>query len=371
MRKRSLSVLALVIAILITTYFIVTVWGTTTSNENVSGRGTTDVFPTCDDTAFGGLFAQPAPVNDSLPHYLYQRLTDSIKRVNEDRQLENRSVSKEGWAYGSLGMYTLRTPETRYEEKVRFKQITDLLDSLTIAADKKIATLTNKDSIQRIKDLLRDTLDYFNRTGNKPRIENAPKDLHYLSLQGYSLPKETKFFIQNGTYNLAYLKVDSVKKSHDETWRYGHYERKQIRIRYSAEEMLLLIPVSAQLYKVLSIAGLFASCFLVAAGIYFFLGFPLQILINISRGRAFDDKNVRRLNLMALVLLILTLGSILSPYILRLCFWKMIPNDFIFPGIWSKVNDRFELFIAVVVLFITGKAFQKGNKLQKEQDLTI
>ncbi|OQP66270.1 hypothetical protein A3860_12255 [Niastella vici] len=371
MRKRSRSVLALVVTGIVITWFILTFWGTTTSNENFSGRVTTDIYLTYDDdTAFGGLFANPAPVNDSLPHYLYQHLADSIKRMNEERQLENRGVSMEGgWAFGSLGMYTLHTPITSLEEKIRIKHITDRLDSLTIAANNKIARLTNEDSIRRIKDQLRDTTAYFNRMLNQ-RVP-MPDNLHYLSLQGYSLPESTKFFVQNGTYNLAYLKIDSVKQSHSDTWRYGHYERKQIPVRYSAENKMLFIPVSAQLYKVLSIAGPLASCLLVAAGCYFFLGFPLQILINISRGNAFDDKNVRRLNLMALALLIATVGTILSPYIIRLCFWKMIPDDFIFPGIWSKVAAKTQLFIAVVVIYITGKAFQKGNKLQKEQDLTI
>jgi hypothetical protein len=36
-------------------------------------------------------------------------------------------------------------------------------------------------------------------------------------------------------------------------------------------------------------------------------------------------------------------------------------------GIWDVVW----LFLISIAVFITGKAFQKGNTLQKEQDLTI
>jgi len=371
MRKRSRLVHALVVTGIAITWFIVTFWGTTTSNENFSESIITEIYPAYDDdTAFGGVFANPAPVNDSLPHYLYQHLADSLKQLIKERQLENNVVSMEGgWGFGSVGMYTLQTPITSLAEKLREKHLTDRLDSLTIAATHKIATLTNEDSIKRIKDQLHDTTAYFNRLLNQ-RVPISPDHLHYLSLQGYSLPERTKFFVQNGTYNLAYLKVDSVKKWRNVTRRYCHYERKQIPVRYSAENKMLFIPVSTKLYKVLSIAGPVVSCFLIVAG-YFFLAFSLQILINISRGNAFDDKNVRRLNIMALILLIVTVGSILLPYIFRLCFSKMIPNDFIFPGIWSKVSDKTGAFIVVVVIFITGKAFQKGNKLQKEQDLTI
>jgi hypothetical protein len=344
MRKRSISVLALAIAVIITAYFMVTMWATTGVN-NISGRVSTDIFPVYDDTAFGGLFAQTSSVNDSLPHYIYQHIADSLKQVNQERQLENRGVAISGNAFGSLGAYTLATPENRSEEKGKLQQIVGLLDSLTIAADKKIATLTNKDSIQRIKDQLRDTLEYFNRVSNQEvaTTQNAPGNLHYLSLQGYSLPDEKKFFVQNGTYNLAVPKWDSIKKSGNETWRYGHYERKQIPIRYSTENQMLLIPVSSQQFRFFSFILPVLGCFIIAASIFFFLGLPVQILINISRGKAFNDKNVQRFNSMALALLIVTLGTILSPYILRLCFWKMIPDDFIFPGFWSKVWDKIEL----------------------------
>ena len=370
MRKRSISVLALVIAVIITAYFMVAMWATTSAfGDHVSA----DIFPAYDDTAFGGLFAQTYPDDNTLPHYLYQHIADSLKQANEERQLENRSVAMSGNAFGSLGMYTFETLKNSSEKKGKYHQIVDLLDSLTIAADKKIATLTNKDSIQRIKDQLQDTLAYFNRVSNEGGAikEDAPCNLHYLSLQGYSLPREKKFFVQNGTYNLAVPKWDSIKKGRRDTWRYGHYERKQIPIRYSAENKMLLIPVSSQQFRFFSFILPALGCLVIAASIFFFVGLPIQILINISRGKAFNDKNVQRFNSIALVLLILTLGTILSPYILRLCFWKMIPDDFIFPGFWSKVWDKSELFIAVIVIFITGKAFQKGNKLQKEQDLTI
>lgn len=49
----------------------------------------------------------------------------------------------------------------------------------------------------------------------------------------------------------------------------------------------------------------------------------------------------------------------------------MIPDDFSIPGFWQTLNDNFGIFILVLAIFITGKAFQKGNRLQKEQDLTI
>lgn len=373
MRKRSISILALVIAIAITVYFSVVFWTSTRMDSDFKGSVSQDIFPSYNDTAFGGVFAtDEVPLNDSLPHYLYRHLADSIKKVSEDRQLENRSTGLTGMAFGSLGLYTMQGPISKKQGPNKMMQGIKLLDSLDMAASKKIATLTNKDSIQHIKDQLKDTLAALNRRMNQPEIvpqPNAPDNLYYLSLQGYSLNYETKFFVQNGTYNLAVLKLDSTKGPADNLFRYGHYERKQIPVRYSADNKMVLIPLSQKQYKVLNILVPVLGYGLMFVSLYFFIGLPLQILVSISKGNAFNDKNIRRFNSMALVLLILGLGSALFPYIMRLCF--SVPDDFRLPGFWSAIWDMIGLFIVALAIFIAGKAFQKGNKLQKEQDLTI
>jgi hypothetical protein len=373
MRKRNISILAIVIAGVITAYFSVLLWGIT-GESNFNGSVTTDVYPTYDDTAFGGLFAKP-DFNDSLPHYLYQHLADSFKQVNDDRLQENKSLGLTGRAFGSIGVYSMKTPQKRYSEKEQnmadMQKTVNLLDSLTIVAYAKIKTLRDKDSIQRIKDQLRDTLAYFNRTRNRTTIVSATDDLYYFSLQGYVLPEKTAFFVQNGTYNLAFLKVDSVKKSRDDTWRYGHYEQKAIPVRYSPDEKRVLIPISQGQFNLLNTLMNVLFFILLFTLAYFFLGLPVQILINISKGKAFDDRNIRRFAIIAWAMFVLEVFELLSPYMFRLLFYKTIPDDFTMLGFWSNFWDHCWLFFAAIALFITGKAFQKGNKLQKEQDLTI
>lgn len=373
MRKRSLSILALVVALIITTYFFIIVWGTTTSGIT-GGNVSTDIFSNnTSDAAFGGSSALQ-DLNDSLPHYLYQHLADSLKRIEDERQLENRSVGMNGESFGTLGVYVMDAHGKRNSGMEKMQRTIAILDSLTVVADKKIAMLSNKDSIAFIKKQLRDTLAYFNRVGNQPvEITNdEPGKLYYLGITGYSLAYEKKFFVQNGTYNLAVPKWDSLKKAENgDSFRYGHYERKQIPVRYSTENKQLLIPVSFQQWKVLKVMNPFLSYSLMFVGLYFFLGLPIQILVNISKGKAFDDRNIKRFSLMAKVLLGWGVFNMFSPYILRLLFGKMIPDDFILPGFWQTLNDNLGLFILVLAIFITGKAFQKGNRLQKEQDLTI
>jgi hypothetical protein len=371
MRKRNISILAIVIAGVITAYFSILFWGITGEKGN---RVTTDIYPTYDDTAFGGLFARP-DLNDSLPHYLYQHLADSFKQVNDDRQQENRSLGLSGRAFGSIGVYSMKTPAKRHAEKEQdmadMHKTVNMLDSLTMVAYAKIETLRDKDSIQRIRDQLRDTLAYFNSIRGGTTIESATDDLYYLSLQGYVLPERTMFFVQNGTYNLAFLKIDSVKKWRDDTWRYGHYEQKAIPVRYVREEERLLIPISHGLFSFLNTLMDVFFFVLLFAFAYIFLGLPVQILINISKGKAFDDRNIRRFAIIAWAILVLGVFELLSPYMYRLLFWKTIPDDFTIPGFWPNFWNYCWLIIVAIAAFITRKAFQKGNKLQKEQDLTI
>lgn len=370
MRKRSISILALVIALIITTYFTLLIWGTT----GVSGGPvSTDIFDNPSDTNFGGLFAHP-DIDDSLPHYLYQHLADSFKQIQDERELENRSTRLSGTSFGSLGVYAMDTPEKKNSDLDNWKSASNQLNILQEETNKKIATLSNKDSIKLLNDQMQDTLAYFNRITNHTAEINdtAQGKLYYLGVTGYSLVYEKKFFVQNGTYNLAIPKLDSLKKADNgDSWRYIHYERKQIPVRYSTENKRLLIPVSQQQYEVLNIIIPVFSFSLIFVALYFFLGLPIQILINISKGKAFDDRNFKRFFLMAQVLLYWGIIQILSAYILRFLFRKMIPDDFTLPGFWSTLYDNCGLFILVLAIFITGKAFQKGNRLQKEQDLTI
>ena len=324
--------------------------------------GNANIKPPLDDTPFGGLFASPR-INDSLPHYLYQHIADSLKRIQDERIKQNSSEMQSGMSVASLGVYSTEiAPRGNVRRELIYDQ-TAFRDSLSVAAHKKMAATKNKDSIRIIKDQLNDSLTYYNSQIKR-------EYLYYLGLQGYSLDKSSMFFVQNGTYNLAFPEWDTVGVGGHSVWD-GHYVRKQIPVRYATKDKLLLIPVSQRHFNILKIVMgvLFLSMLFFAA--YCLLGLPLLILINISKGRAFDDINFKRFNIMTRVLLGWMVVKILSPYILWLIYRKMIPDDFIMPNFWQLIWDNGQLFFIAVAIYIIGKAFQKGNNLQNEQDLTI
>ncbi|HEX6426173.1 MAG TPA: hypothetical protein VF008_00755, partial [Niastella sp.] len=318
MRKRSFSILALVIAGLITVYFSFMMWTAEPASDNFHYTTTYRLIQLPEgDTAFGGIFSS-FRINDSLPHYAYQLIADSLKKINDERQQENGSMDAQGNTLGPLGVYDFPVWKKQDWNRSISKQYIAQLDSVTNLAYKKIAATTNKDSIQKIKDQLRDTSAYYNSLISQETAagDTATDHFYYFGLHGYVLNKDAKFFIQNGTYNLAYIKLDTIIKNKTGSSEEGHYERKQIPVRYATEKKRLLIPVSRQQYNVLNIVVGVVSISLIFAALYFFLGLPILILISISKGRAFDDMNIRRFSIMARLMLAVALINVVLPYVL-------------------------------------------------------
>jgi hypothetical protein len=291
---------------------------TTVTMGSADDMGSTIELPES-DTAFAGIFYTPR-FNDSLPQYIYKRMEDSASKIKAEKEIENRGMVGEGMGVGLFGVYAMNRP--------------------------------GKNTWNAIAG-------------------NNKDQYYYIGFDGYRLDRESKFFIQNETYNLAYVKWDTVKNNRNNNWKHGHYERKQIAVRYSAENERVLVPVTKHQYEALrALLYLFWFVFLVGA-LYFFIGIPVQVLLNISRGLAFDENNVRYFNVIARLFFVLGLMYLFGPYILDLFLRFIIPADFkrppILEGIWTVVW----LFVLSIAVYITGKAFQKGNTMQKEQDLTI
>jgi hypothetical protein len=359
MRKRRVSILALAIAGLITTFlFIMFKMVTAVSVGSIEDGGTSVELPES-DTAFGGIFYTPR-FSDSLPHYIYKRMEDSACKVKAELDLENRGVSGDGMSIGLFGIYALDRPEKyTYKERI-IKESLERMDNATIAADQKMTATTSKDSIEKIKNQLRDSLDFYKRYyGKRIAIVGKGKDqYYYIGIDGYRLDRETKFFIQNETYHLAYVKWDTAKANPNNNWKHGHYERKEIPVRYSAENERVLVPVTKHQYEALrSLLYVLWFVFLVGA-LYFFLGIPIQVLLNISRGLAFDENNVRYFR-------------VIGPYVTDLFLSIIVPADFKRAPFTEGLSTPCWLFVLSIAVLITGKAFQKGNTMQKEQDLTI
>ena len=104
---------------------------------------------------------------------------------------------------------------------------------------------------------------------------------------------------------------------------------------------------------------------------YFYVVLPCKIILDISKGKAFIAKNVQRFNFMAVILLVYAILFILSPYLFKLIYHTLIPNEFMLPPFVTTLQKLLPVCLIAIGLFIIGKAFEKGYNLQRENALTI
>jgi len=373
MRKYRISLIATIIAVAITSFFIYL---------RISITGSTGPFSMDwsislpdEDTAFGGLFYDPEiSINDTIPHYEYRSKVDSLKRISDEKQLSNKSFGS-GISYGAFGFSFINkewgiVPDSIFKKDPMIKLMDDSLNTI----NKKWALYyNNSDSIRKFKEMLGEIMWRYNVRNNEILHERDSKGqkLYYISLSGYNADHDIKFFVQNEKYNLAYVKWDSVIKRKFDSTQVGHYERKQIPVRYSTDEKKVLIPISNKKYIFLnSLSTILYYVFLFSMTFILF-GLPVQILIDISRGKAFTKNNINRFKVMALVLLVYTVLKILAPYILNFIYRKQIPDELQLEPFHYGVINNLYLFLIAIALFIIGKAFQKGYNLQEEEELTV
>lgn len=197
MLTKRISIIASIIAILLLAFFIITTMFskpiTGPASENVSFIS---IEKPKSDTAFGGIFADHGFINDSLPHYQYKQKLDIFEKIQKERSRENESRVFAGHAVGSFGVAVFEAPGQWMQRHLRFNKLLDSLDNDNSEQDKgKSPTINVYPTLTQ-------------------QEEDEQQNLYYISLKGYDLEKDTRFFIQNGTYNLAYVQWDSIKLQH-------------------------------------------------------------------------------------------------------------------------------------------------------------
>jgi hypothetical protein len=303
------------------------------------------------DTAFGGIFASTSFINDSLPHYLYARMADSVERKLQKLKFENESYPSFSQSFGSFGIATFERPEERKKQDLAFMRLLDTLNKIPT----KQNAVKYQDSLKKLQI----------------QSEKATQKLYFIALKEYNLDEDSRFFIQDGNYNLAYVQWDRIQKTENGSNRWGHYERKRIPVRYSAKNKTVFIPITKGQYSVISVVLYicsFASLFFFA---YVIIGLPVQVLINIAKGKAFTRKNVHNLKLIAYFIAGFILLTITIHYLLHYFLRSRIPTDFQINSSATSVSSLLPWIIAVIALYIIAKAFERGCNLQEEQNLTI
>lgn len=365
MKKFNLSTTATLIAlagILFIIFVITNIKGVTSSD------GYSITLPDT-DTTMGGIFSS-LYTQDSTPYYIYKKRQDSFNRVKQIRDVRNNGQAMESTSTGIIGVFSLNKKTISELDFSPFDPDNTVIKSFIDSLNKVYPKPSVKES-EAIGELItkksNDQRIYRTDSINK---ELEKEKLYYFGLRGYELKDhDTQFYIADDKYHLAYVKWNGQegKKLNNE----GHYESKQIKVRYASERKTILIPISKKTHRILNFTIWTLGLLTAVLILYFFFGLPIRLLINISKGKAFTERNIQMLNQISLFAFIISFFTIVSPYIFRLIFWQHIPDDFRMEPLLDKIFDNLIVLIIAVITFIIAKAFKKGYRLQYEQDLTI
>jgi Protein of unknown function (DUF2975) len=270
------------------------------------------------DTAFGGIFFEPI-FPENLSSSQYKKIEKDFRERKEKMKITNEGKFLNGLSFGFVGV--LNFPLSYGYEEIPYQ---------------KSDTSTN----------------------------------YYFSLSGYEFKEnETKFYMEKGTYNLAYVQITKKKEMLER--RIGEYFCKKIDIRYSSANKRILIPITKSRYEILR-SILKATIFLlIGIAFYFFIGLPLQILLNISRGKAFCLGNIKYLKQMIFVACIFYVLVFFSPYLFQLIFMDKIPTEIFYNSFSKTLGRNIFSLLFIFMLFLIKKAFEKGYNLQEENALTV
>lgn len=177
---------------------------------------------------------------------------------------------------------------------------------------------------------------------------------HFLVFSGYSLEEGVALFYSNGK-NYLRKKDGSTTESN---------------VGYLPDLKSILFPISDSTYTFGIVVMVVLLSIVGFTLLYAWLALPINVLVNISRGKMFVHSNIRDLFLIAFTLLGYALLQAIMPFITFLILKKSLPDGF-YISLQDQLSANWKIGVIGIIVLIIAFAFKKGYKLQQEQDLTI
>lgn len=243
---------------------------------------------------------------DSLPHYQYQLVMDSLQHITDTEKEKNK--------INPLGVLAALSVSTFVGYMPAFRQ-------------------------------------WYGWYGdNKSHMELD----HFLVFSGYSLEEGVALFYSNGK-NYLRKKDGSTTESN---------------VGYLPDLKSILFPISDSTYTFGIVVMVVLLSIVGFTLLYAWLALPINVLVNISRGKMFVHSNIRDLFLIAFTLLGYALLQAIMPFITFLILKKSLPDGF-YISLQDQLSANWKIGVIGIIVLIIAFAFKKGYKLQQEQDLTI
>jgi hypothetical protein len=307
-------------------------------------------------------------INDSLPHYQYKILMDSINEIENKKEAQKNNTGS-GILGNIIGYNEFRECDTCQESEKKktlefrnkFKFFSDSLNQ--ILSKKQHPTFQDSAFIDSLN------LNYYVLGESNSRLNLSHK--YFLYFAGYSLNYNCSFLIDSGHYKLKYPVWDpSVTGKNNRNMHTGYLAIRQIPFRFVEKKNAILFPLNALKFKIAKIVIMIFYILILIYDIIIMIILPFIILLSISKGIVFTNNNINYLYFISYSLLGCVLFSCILTVALRLAFQLYRVPEFSY-NYWNLVKDNYISFVIGLIVFGIAKAFDKGYQIQKENDLTV
>jgi hypothetical protein len=263
--------------------------------------------------------ASNTAINDSLPHYEYRQIEDSIQLLEACRQSQ-RGV---------------------------------IVNSASVMA-----------------------AGFAHIHQNDICFSGAETDTYFQMLSGYYLLHDAEFYTRDGKSFLKYVVWDN----NDRELRKGHYEIKEIGVRFKSDENgkeitvtrkgSVLIPVSKKSYGVIKVVTYTVMVLFGICGLCLFVLLPLRVLYSIARGVIFTVRTVRDLFIVGWGLIAFALLPAIFSFIIYKAYDSKIPDEIYLslPLVFLQYKG---LLLAGLIILMVARAFEKGRQVKMDNDAII
>jgi hypothetical protein len=246
-------------------------------------------------------------VNASLPHILYQRIEDSVRRKFT---LDNRNTiwTGEGFSIAHFGAVVFKDDTTK---------------------------------------------------------------AYYFNVPGYFPEEVVSFYAKDGKSYLEYNVWTQVDEAAGTATGYPVEKETSVRYVPGEEKTWTVgFPISSSTYQVLRLITIALMAVGVLLALYIYLNLALRVLLLIAKGQAFSDEVIGSLYTIAWYLIGTSLLFMLARLGLHILLRSKVSFPFTF-YYYDDVMSASSWMVGGLVVLLLAQAFRNGAQLQKEQELTI
>jgi hypothetical protein len=221
------------------------------------------------------------------------------------------------------------------------------------------------------------SLKWFKDTYSWHKHDEILKSIYYIKLLSWKLNDKSgpdwewtrdsvQFYVEHNQPYIRKFVNNSLMQNHQR--KLYHMVDIPVKFRFSIKEHCVMIPVSKTTKHIMDIV-LGILDFLFFGWFFILIGDFIGFMMDISKGLAFTNKNLRTLKRITFTLFAIPIVELLFNLLLRLIFNSYLTSDVVLN---IDTLDGYWKFLTIGIIFLMiYRAFRQGKKLKDDQALTI